>query len=121
MIIFSAALRDPDTGKTRDVTIEIGPNTLLVRLGKGRARSEDGPHNACADFTERRTEIAAAAINAAEEAERPHVCPGCYAINDEAHASYCPDEAIERANEERRERHENGEEDLYQDEEPESQ
>lgn len=65
---FLTTLRDPDTGKTRDVTIEITPGALLVRLGRGRT-TEDAPHHACADFTEQRIEIAAAIVDTHEEHE----------------------------------------------------
>jgi hypothetical protein len=34
-----------------------------------------------------------------QEAEAPHVCPGCYAVGEEPCAGYCPDAAIERARE----------------------
>lgn len=68
MIAFLATLRDPDTGKTRDVTIEITAGALLVRLGRGRT-AEDAPHHTCADFTEQRVEIAAAIVDANEEHE----------------------------------------------------
>lgn len=99
IISYSATMLD--AGQIRDVTIEIGP-TVLVRIGPPRARGEDGPHHACADFTAQRTEIAAALVEANEEAAeeaRPYVCPGCYAIGAEPHAGYCQDEAIEQARE----------------------
>jgi hypothetical protein len=44
----------------------------------------------------------------------PFVCPGCYGLDGE-HAGYCPDAAIERDREERRDL-----DHLYDEEEPDS-
>jgi hypothetical protein len=44
----------------------------------------------------------------------PFVCPGCYAINEEPHAGYCPDAAIEREEADRQDRRD-FENDLFQD------
>ena len=71
-IAFLAPLLDVETGKIRDATIEIGPGLLFVRMSAGRPRREDGPHHACADFTEQMTEIAAAIVDANEAHEGQH-------------------------------------------------
>lgn len=60
MIAFSAPMLD--AGQVRDATIEISPGGVLLKLGPPRARGEDGPHHACADFTAQRIEIAAALV-----------------------------------------------------------
>ncbi len=49
-----------------------------------------------------------------EQEAPPYVCPGCYAINNEPHAGYCPDESIERAEQDRIDRRD-FENDLYED------
>ena len=64
---FAACLYDPATGSTRDLVIEVSPALVAVRLTEPRRRSEDGPHHACADFTDRAIEIAAAIVEANEE------------------------------------------------------
>ncbi len=46
-----AALRDPDTGKTRDVVVTFDKDVLLVTLSRSRPAGEDAPHHACADFS----------------------------------------------------------------------
>ena len=71
-ITFLAPFLDTATGQVRDATIEISPGAILVRLSAGRPRREDGPHHACADFTEQATEIARAIVDATEEAEHRH-------------------------------------------------
>lgn len=57
---FVAALRDPSTGYSRAVTIEVYARSLLVRLGPTQPAGEDAPHHAAADFTEQRPAIVAA-------------------------------------------------------------
>lgn len=57
---FVAALRDPSTGYSRAVTIEVYARSLLVRLGPPQPAGEDAPHHAAADFTPQRPAIVAA-------------------------------------------------------------
>lgn len=57
---FVAALRDPTTGLSRAVTIEVYLRSLLVRLGPPQPAGEDGAHHAAADFSEQRPAIVAA-------------------------------------------------------------
>lgn len=57
---FVAALRDPTTGLSRAVTIEVYLRSLLVRLGPPQPTGEDGAHHAAADFTEQRPAIVTA-------------------------------------------------------------
>lgn len=99
---FSAAFRDPETGKTRSVVLVIAGATLMARLDPGKAPGENAPHTATADFTPQLESIAAAIQHAAEELaeqERPYVCPEpmCAIVGDGPHVIGCPEDANENS------------------------
>lgn len=59
---FVLPLRDPETGRTRDVILQVDKGLLLATLSKSRAPAEDSPHHATADFSPHAALIAKALL-----------------------------------------------------------